>query len=105
MSQIDHIKLNIEKLKRDVSHGRVSFPSGACQYYHSVVIYLSLSLSICNMRKGASTLLGMNSQPFLYYFSLIYYILSFFSAHFVFSVFFFFFFFALPFGLPTPLGQ
>ena len=46
MSQIDHIKLNIEKLKRDVSHGRVSFPSGACQYYHSVVIYLSLSLSL-----------------------------------------------------------
>ena len=57
MSQIGHIKLNIEKLKRDVSCGRVSFPIGACQYYHYVVI----SLSICNMWKGASTLLGTNS--------------------------------------------
>ena len=42
MSQIGHIKLNIEKLKRDVSCGRVSFPIGACQYYHYVVISLSL---------------------------------------------------------------
>ena len=34
--------MNIEKLKRDISWERGSFPSGACQYYYSTVISLQV---------------------------------------------------------------
>ena len=38
MSQIGHIKINIEKLDLCVSWERGSFPSGACQYYYFAVV-------------------------------------------------------------------
>ena len=67
ISQIGHIKMNIEKLKRGVSRGREE----VFLLVHVNTTILQWSLSRCTLRKGASTPLGMNSPPFLHYFSLI----------------------------------
>lgn len=64
MSQIDHIKLNIEKLKRDLSSGREEV--FLVVYVNTTILWKSLSFSRCFLRKSASTLLGTNSQQFLY---------------------------------------
>ena len=59
--------MNIEKLKRDVSRGREQ----VFLVVHVNTTILQWSLFRCTLWKGASTLLGMNSPPFLHYFSLI----------------------------------
>ena len=91
MSQIGHIKLNIEKLKRDVSCGRVSFPIGACQYYHYVVI--SLSLYVIRGRVQVHYLVQI-----LNLFSTIF-LLSIIFSHSFLLIFFFFLCVAYPFEL------